>query len=197
MTRNLVRILMIAFVLSALSLPFDGKPLAQSGIRGAQGVPRIPNNPLPAAPEGSAISPVVEAIEMNLAQIEFGKLAFVKAQDGRVKLFGDTMVKDHSSVLPRLRQLQEDSAADVNLNASHQAAIDHLSKLLGAAFDREYLSEMVSEHQAIVLFLERQSQLITPLSKLSVELLPIERQHLQQAQQIHLGFTKTFKTTWH
>jgi len=193
-----MRMLMIGIVLSTLCIPFVGQPLAsQSGIRGAQDVPRVPNNPLPAAPEGSSINPVVEAIEMNLAQIEFGKLAFTKAQDGRVKLFGDTMVKDHYTVVPRLRQLQEDGAADVILNSSHQAAIDHLSKLLGSAFDREFLSEMISEHQAIVMFLEHQSQLVTPLAKLSVELLPTERHHLQQAQQFHLDVTKTYKTTWH
>jgi putative membrane protein len=190
--------LMMVAVFSPVSMPFRGQSLAlQSGIRGAQGVPRVPNNPLPAAPEGSSISPVIEAIEMNLAQIEFGKLAFAKAQDGRVKLLGDMMVKDHSSALPRLRQLQEDGAAEVNLNASHQAAIDHLSKLLGAAFDREYLNVMVSEHQAIAVFLEQQSQLVTPLSKLAVELLPTERHHLQQAQQIHLDVLKTSKSSWH
>jgi putative membrane protein len=134
--------------------------------------------------------PVAEAIEMNAAEVELGRMASGKAQNARVKEFADMMVKDHGQALSKLRPLQGNSAADIKPNAKHQQLSDRLSKLSGAEFDREYMKAMVAGHQEALRFFEAHSGQGKAVgsnqdfAKVAQELTPTVRQHLQSAQQI-------------
>jgi putative membrane protein len=126
---------------------------------------------------------LTKAIEMNEAEVELGKIAVQKAENSRVKDFANMMVKDHTDGLMKLRGIQG-APSDVKPNAKHQQTAERLSKLSGAAFDREYMKTMVAGHQEAVRFFEQQSTGSSDLAKLAKELLPTVRQHLQLAEQI-------------
>src|SRR5262249_48953408 len=112
-------------------------------------------------------SPVAKAVEMNAAEVEAGKMASMKAENARVKEFAEMIVKDHTADLTQLRALPG-APSDMKPNAKHQQTADRLSKLSGAAFDREYMRMMVSDHQEALKFLEQHgggAHTTTPPSK--------------------------------
>jgi predicted outer membrane protein len=102
------------------------------------------------------------------------------------------LVKDHTAALTKLRNVQGVTATDTKPNARHQATADRLSKIFGSEFDREYMRAVVSDHQEAVKFFEQQGKADsavpapgnTTLAKVSQELTPMVRAHLQEAQNI-------------
>jgi len=131
----------------------------QTNDRGAQTSPSAPQSGGAARENARAgdSNLISTAIEMNVAEIEAGKLAAGKAQNAKVKDFANMMVKDHTQALTKLRGLQTGSTTDVKPNAKHQQTADRLSKLSAAEFDREFMNVMVSDHQEAVNFLEQHS----------------------------------------
>ena len=140
----------------------------------------------------SSIDPVIQAIEMNNAEIALAKVASGKTQNEKVRAFADMLIKDHMAALARLRGIPSITLTDTRLNARHQASVDRLSQISGIEFDREYMRVMVSEHQDAVKFFEQQSKADSSvpapgnvsLAKVSQELTQKVREHLQEAQNI-------------
>jgi putative membrane protein len=64
--------------------------------------------------------------------------------------------------------------------------IDRLEKLKGAAFDREYVRDMVQDHQKDVQEFQKEAQSGSnpQLKAFAQETLPTLQQHLQMAQQL-------------
>jgi putative membrane protein len=150
-------------------------------------------------------SPVAKAVEMNMAEVEAGKMASMKAENARVKEFAEMMVKEHTAALNQLRTLPG-APSDMKPNAKHQQTADRLSKLSGAAFDREYMRMMVSDHQEALKFFEQhggQAHATTPpntagttdFASMAQELAPVVRQHLQSAQEIQKELQSGSKPT--
>jgi putative membrane protein len=85
----------------------------------------------------------------GLAEVSLGKLAESHAQSADVKSFGQRMVQDHSKANDQL--MAAAAQAKIKLPANpmpkDQAAINRLSKLQGAAFDRAYAQQMVMDHK--------------------------------------------------
>jgi putative membrane protein len=152
----------------------------------------------------------MRAIEMNVAEVEAGKAAESKAQNAKVKAFAQMMVKDHSEALTKLRAVQSTSkTSDTKPSAAHQQSIDSMSKMSGAEFDRDYINMMVKDHQEALTFLEQQSKTgnsntggnannpgsgpNTTLAKISEEMIPTVRHHLEEAKSIQkeLGGSST------
>jgi putative membrane protein len=85
----------------------------------------------------------VQAATMsNLYEIAAANIALDKAEAGSVRDFAQMMVTDHSKAL------------ETNLDADHQAKIDILQSLQGAAFDREYLSQQMTAHREALTLLK-------------------------------------------
>jgi putative membrane protein len=87
--------------------------------------------------------------EANLAEIQAGKLAADKAQSPQVKQFGSRMVQDHTQMLDELKQLAQ--AKGVELPGSpgmgdkaHELGLRTKS---GHDFDKEYMQDMVKDHE--------------------------------------------------
>jgi predicted outer membrane protein len=90
-----------------------------------------------------------KAMEENKAEVELGRLAESKAENQRVKEFGEMMVRDHTEALKKLQEASGGTIreSDIQLSKEHQQLRDRLSKLSGASFDREYMNAMVLNHQ--------------------------------------------------
>jgi putative membrane protein len=134
-----------------------------------------------------------QAIEINIAEIQLGRLAAAKAQNQRVKDYANMLVKDHSQALGKLQHLQGGKPAgqntDVPLSAEHEKLRTRLAGLSGAQFDREYIDAMATGHREVVGLYEKQISSNTDkgsaeLNKLVRGMLPTTKSHLQHAEQI-------------
>ncbi len=92
---------------------------------------------------------VRKASEGGLAEVQFGQLAVQKAQNPEVKAFGQKMVDDHTMLNDKMKPVAEQLGVTPasHLNKKDQAEYDKLSGLSGAAFDNEYISDMVADHR--------------------------------------------------
>src|SRR6185369_2414150 len=103
-----------------------------------------------------------------------------------VKAFGQRMVDDHSRAGNELKSLaaQKNVTLPTALDQQHQADVDKLSKLSGAAFDREYMSMMVKDHVEDVAEFEREAATgsDSDVKAWAGRTVPTLRQHLQMAQ---------------
>ena len=101
--------------------------------------------------------------------------------------FGQRMVDDHSKAGNELKSLaaQKNVTLPTALDQQHQADVDKLSKLSGAAFDREYMSMMVKDHQEDVAEFERQAAngADPDVKSWASRTLPTLREHLKMAQE--------------
>lgn len=101
----------------------------------------------------------VQAAAMsNLYEIAAANIALDKAEAGSVRDFAQMMVTDHSKALETLEDAVGSSgqtlALPINLDADHQAKVDILQSLQGAAFDREYLSQQMTAHREALTLLK-------------------------------------------
>ena len=145
-------------------------------------------------PATSAVDPLDQAMDMNTAEVALAKIAVSKSQNGNVKTFANMMVKDHTDALSKLHAVQGVSPVDVKPNDAGQSNVDRISKLSGIEFDREYIRTVIFGHQELLEFYERQSNVTSPgvnlpagkktLAQVSLELIPMVRGHLQEAQSI-------------
>lgn len=93
-----------------------------------------------------------EAATGGMAEVELGRLGAEKGQSADVKKFGQRMVDDHSKANDELKQLAAKKGVTLptDLTSEQKAEKDKLSKLSGAAFDKEFMSTMVSDHDKVV-----------------------------------------------
>jgi putative membrane protein len=85
----------------------------------------------------------------ELTQIKLGQAAYQNASNPQVKSFAKQMVDVHSEAIDRLRGVASLEGLKVpnDLDKDHQAEVDQLSKLTGAAFDKAYVGAVVKDHQ--------------------------------------------------
>jgi putative membrane protein len=91
---------------------------------------------------------LTEASQGSYDEIQLGKLAEQKATNPDVKAFGQRMVTDHTKLNTKMKPYAEEwgIAAPTALSPDAQKEYDKLSKLSGNDFDKEYMSDMVSDH---------------------------------------------------
>lgn len=88
----------------------------------------------------------------GMAEVQLGQMASERAANKDVKAFGQMMVKDHTQANNELKQIasQMKVTPPAQLDQKHRDLANRLSKLQGAAFDREYMAAMVSGHEEVV-----------------------------------------------
>ena len=85
----------------------------------------------------------------GMLEVKLGEVAEKNASSKAVKDFGSTMVTDHTKLNDELKALaaKQGITLPAELDSAHQALVDKLSKLSGAAFDKAYITDMVKDHQ--------------------------------------------------
>ncbi len=127
-----------------------------------------------------------EAIQGNRAEVALGHLATQKAMDPQVKSFGEMMIKDHGQGITEIESLAK--TLNVTLPPEKQdPAQAKLSKLNGAAFDKGYMSDMVSDHKKDVAEFKKESTSASnpEVRNLAAKMLPTLQMHLDRANMIH------------
>jgi len=150
-----------------------------------------PAKPAPkSAAKPAATSPDMafarEAAIGGIAEVELGNLAKQKASSSDVKQFGDRMVTDHNKGGEELMQWAQSKnlTLPAELDAKHKALRDRLAKLPTDAFDRQYMNEMVMDHQHDVMAFKREasSGKDADLKAWAARTLPTLEEHLKMAK---------------
>lgn len=152
------------------------------------------NMPAPEARAGESPAPApdiafLQAAAMSgNAEIELSDLATHQGASEQVRRFARMMVDDHTSLNSEIVQLARSMNVTVPSQPStrHRAVAERLQGLQGAEFDREYLRQMLDDHQtAVALFENKASTAQEPrIRDLAGRSLPVLRHHLDMARQL-------------
>jgi len=133
----------------------------------------------------------MKAAQANMAEVELGKVALQKTNSDEVKKFAQMMVDDHSKALDELKSAATTKSITLPaaIDAEHKKLSDRLSKLNGAAFDREYMQAMVEGHRKVAADLRKESQSGSDadLKAWAAKTLPTVEAHLKQAETVNRG----------
>ncbi|HLO90849.1 MAG: DUF4142 domain-containing protein [Chloroflexota bacterium] len=101
-----------------------------------------------------------EAAYGGLMEVELGKYAQQTAQNPRVKNFAAMMVKDHSKANDELKALaaKKNITLPAVLDEKHMDKINDVKEKRGADFDKEYIKEMVDDHDKDVDKFRKQAE---------------------------------------
>lgn len=157
-----------------------------------------PNSPQPGLTNDSQMRVHVDdkqflrdAAMGGLEEVELGKLAVEKGGIDAVKQFGQKMVDDHSKANAEVKKVA--SAENINvpdaLDAKHQARIDKLSRLSGAAFDRAYVKDQVKDHEQVVREFQNEARngSDAAVKEFASRTLPTLQEHLTMAKDLSKG----------
>lgn len=158
----------------------------------ACGVASLPAFAQSAAPNDAQIAGIVVAA--NTVDIDAGKLAKSKASKKDVKDFAQQMVTDHTGVnkqatalVTKLKVKPEESDTSKSLKDGGAANIAKLKGLKGAAFDKAYVDNEVTYHQAVLDAIDKTlipSAKNEELKDLLQKVRPAIDAHLQHAKHI-------------
>ncbi len=149
-------------------------------------------------PNGPQIAMI--AVVADTVDIDAGKLAAEKASSKEVKEFAETMVRDHTAVNAKATALAkklgvtpEESATSKSLKADGDKMLAKLKKMSGAEFDKAYVDNEVSYHEAVIGVIEK--TLIPNTKNAELKSLlesagPIFTSHLEHAKHLQKSLTK-------
>jgi len=139
-------------------------------------------------------------VTANQVDIDAGKLAASKATNPEVKKFGQQMVTDHTGVnkqatalVTRLKVTPEDNSTSQSLKAGGDKNIANLRSLKGAEFDKAYIDNEVTYHQAVIDAIDKTlvpSAQNAELKALLVKVRPAFVAHLEHAKMIQSSLGK-------
>jgi putative membrane protein len=129
----------------------------------------------------------MKAAQGGLAEVQLGQLAAQKASNPDVKAFGQKMVDDHQKANDQLKQAaaKENIALPTEPAAKDKAEAARLEKLSGDAFDKAYMSHMVTDHKKDVAEFQREAKSgqDDQIKNFAQQTLPTLQDHLKMAQE--------------
>ena len=124
----------------------------------------------------------------NVAEIQLGQLAQQKASNPIVKDFAARMVADHTALNNDLKTWAQkhNVSLSTNLSAVQTQERNKLQNLSGQAFDKEYISDMLRDHQQDIqnvqqIALTTQNPMV---KRLSEQNLPVIENHIRIAEHV-------------
>ena len=132
---------------------------------------------------------IKEAIQGNLAEVKVGQLAQDKGSSQGVKDFGAALVKDHGMANQNATQAaQQMSVTPPDKPGMKQTAVyTKLSALSGEHFDRQFIKDMVKDHQEDIAKYQKEAGRSGPAADYAKQTLPKLREHLKMAQDLEKG----------
>jgi putative membrane protein len=149
----------------------------------------------PTDPQIAMIAVVADTVDVNA-----GKLAVEKTSNEAVKEFAQTMIRDHGAVnekavalAKKLGMTPEASDTSKSLDAGGKKELEKLKALTGADFDKAYVDNEVSYHEAVIGVLD--TVLIPNTKNAELKSLlesgrPIFAAHLDHAKMLQASLNK-------
>ena len=150
------------------------------------------------APTDAEIAMIV--VVADTIDINYGKLAVVKANKQEVKRFAETMIRDHTAVNEKATALAKTlgvnpaaSQTSRDLEAAAKQEVSKLTALSGSAFDKAYVANEVSYHEAVIKLLDKTlipNAKNPELKQLLESGRPLFAAHLEHAKHLHASLGK-------
>lgn len=131
---------------------------------------------------------MVFAAEVDMKEIELGKLAQQKAMNAEVKAFGKMMVEHHTAASNTTKALAQ--TKNVTLPASATEMVidgkEDLENKTGKEFDEKYIDMMVDAHEKAISRMEKASENAkdADIRMWAANMLPQLRTHLTEAKRL-------------
>lgn len=139
---------------------------------------------------------LVNAAEINMEEIQLGKLAQQKGTTADVKELAKTMEDSHRKLQGELSTLAESKGIAIPSSPTEDArdAFTDLSKKDGDDFDKAYANRMVSSHNDAVSTFEEASEDSNDedIKQWAAATLPVLRQHLDQSIECQKDFAHMY-----
>jgi len=126
-----------------------------------------------------------------MKEIDLGKMGAQKATNPKVKDFAQRIADDHTKANNELESIAKQKGVTLPMAPSHEKGGEHamtsrLSKMSGAAFDKAFVDDMVTDHQKAITRFENESKsgTDTELKDFATKTLPTLRSHLDTAQML-------------
>ncbi len=161
----------------------------ESANRGqASGTPSAGGAPVATTGSGAAASFINDQLALGRKQQGLAQLAADQATRPEVKALAQSIVKDHEQTYAPLRQMAQSQSIAVSEPEQLRTERERLAQLSGEQFDREYLTEMIADHERAVTALEEASRSgDAQVRQWAGTALPQVRRHLQEAQRLQGG----------
>ena len=128
------------------------------------------------------------AAQDGMTEVELGKLAIQRGTEPSVKEFGQRMIADHTRANNELKLVAAEKNIELpsDLNSSEKSTMEKLSKLSGAEFDKEYISDMVNDHEEDLEDFQTQANKGNDpeIKAFAAKALPTLQGHLQMAREV-------------
>ncbi len=157
-------------------------------------------SPAPNAPELNDAEIAHVAVTANQIDVDYAAIAQEKSKNKEVLQFAATMAKDHIGVIEqatklvtKLKVTPADNAMSRSLMEGATTTKKMLNGLSGAAFDKAYIDNEVSYHEAVVGAVR---DVLIPQAKnaelksLLESVLPVLETHLDHAKMVQKEFAK-------
>jgi putative membrane protein len=126
--------------------------------------------------------------QADMAEVAAGKVAAEKAQSPEVKKYAQHMLDEHSKMLEDGKKLAQAKGVTPpsQPEKKHQAALEKLQQASGSDFDRQYMQQMVKDHQEVLKVAEKTAKdAKDPELKAHAQKgVPHIKEHLAQARKI-------------
>ncbi|WP_163399077.1 DUF4142 domain-containing protein [Flavobacterium fluviatile] len=95
---------------------------------------------------------LVDATEINLAEIEIGKLAQTKSTNPEVKKFGKMLVDEHTKSAAEVKAIADkrNFSLPASITEEGQDEYDKLNEKTGVDFDKKFADMMVDGHEKAI-----------------------------------------------
>jgi putative membrane protein len=124
----------------------------------------------------------------NAAEVELARAAETRASDQAVRQYADRLVVDHRAVQADLQALAARKGWRVSTqpDAQHTAVRDRLMTVSGPEFDRQFIAEMVKDHDHAIAEFETATNSASDaeLRTWAQQTLPVLREHRYMAEEL-------------
>ena len=130
---------------------------------------------------------IEDAAMGSLVEIQTAQVALRQAMTDDVKKLAQRLLDDHTKMNEKVRQVaqQKGITLPTDLDQKHRDHLTDLTKIPGVRFDREYVTDMVKDHEGDIKAFEKEVKdgKDAEIKELAVEALPTLREHLNLAKQ--------------
>ena len=127
-----------------------------------------------------------KAAASAMKEFELGQLAAINGEDNAVKSFGRRVVTDRITAVNKLKTLAARKGVTMpwELDPASRSAVDRLSNLVGAEFDRAYLEMTCADHENVLVDFSAQadSGADREVKAFAAQRLPTLETHLRTAR---------------
>lgn len=131
---------------------------------------------------------LVDAAEVDLKEIELGKLAQTKSSNADVKAFAQMMIDQHTKASAETKALAgtKNISLPLALTEKGQEAYKELNDKSGTDFDKAYADKMVDGHKKMIEKMEdAQKDAKDPeIKQWAANMIPTLQAHLQHAEAV-------------